>query len=43
MQRECIMNADFLKGYAGGGASEILQSPDCEAPWGYGRVVYGII
>jgi hypothetical protein len=24
---------DFLKGYAGGGASEILQSPDSEAPW----------
>jgi hypothetical protein len=24
---------DFLKGYAGGGASEILQSPDSQAPW----------
>lgn len=24
---------DFLKGYAGGGAAEILQSPDSEAPW----------
>ena len=24
---------DFLRGYAGGGASEILQSPDSEAPW----------
>ena len=24
---------DFLAGYAGGGASEILQSPDSEAPW----------
>ncbi|MGA2984436.1 MAG: hypothetical protein ABSG32_11510 [Terriglobia bacterium] len=24
---------DFLKGYAGGGASEILQAPDSEAPW----------
>lgn len=24
---------DFLKGYAGGGAAEILQSPDSQAPW----------
>jgi len=24
---------DFLKGYAGGGAAEILQAPDSEAPW----------
>ena len=24
---------DFMKGYAGGGASEILQSPDSETPW----------
>lgn len=24
---------DFMKGYAGGGAAEILQSPDSEAPW----------
>lgn len=24
---------DFLKGYAGGGAAEILQSPDSETPW----------
>jgi hypothetical protein len=24
---------DFLNGYAGGGAAEILQSPDSEAPW----------
>lgn len=24
---------DFLRGYAGGGASDILQSPDSEAPW----------
>jgi hypothetical protein len=24
---------DFLRGYAGGGASEILQSPDSETPW----------
>ena len=24
---------DFKKGYAGGGAAEILQSPDSEAPW----------
>lgn len=24
---------DFKKGYAGGGASEILQSPDSETPW----------
>ncbi len=24
---------DFMKGYAGGGAAEILQSPDSETPW----------
>jgi len=24
---------DFLKGYAGGGAAEILQAPDSETPW----------
>jgi hypothetical protein len=24
---------DFLEGYAGGGAAEILESPDSEAPW----------
>ena len=24
---------DFLRGYAGGGAADILQSPDSEAPW----------
>jgi len=28
---------DFAKGYAGGGAAEILQSPDSEAPWDGGE------
>ncbi len=36
---------DFLKGYAGGCAAEILQSPDSEAPWDMAEsciALYGI-
>ena len=33
---------DFKKGYAGGGASEILQSPDSEAPWDMGESAMGL-
>lgn len=33
---------DFKKGYAGGGASEILQSPDSEAPWDMAESAMGL-
>jgi hypothetical protein len=30
---DMYLKRDFMKGYAGGGAAEILQSPDSETPW----------
>ena len=33
---------DFKKGYAGGGAAEILQSPDSEAPWDMAESAMGL-
>jgi hypothetical protein len=33
---------DFKKGYAGGGAAEILQSPDSETPWDMAESAIGL-
>jgi hypothetical protein len=33
---------DFKKGYAGGGAAEILQSPDSETPWDMAESAMGL-
>jgi hypothetical protein len=33
---------DFKKGYAGGGAAEIIQSPDSEAPWDMAESAMGL-
>ena len=33
---------DFKKGYAGGGAAEIIQSPDSEAPWDMAESATGL-